>query len=177
MTLRSVNALDWCSFGDNLKRVAKQVQGALPIVGLLSRLTAPAGGIGKDMLVLAVLIVRVLYSCRPLQSDPCCISVPQDSLFVCCSHIQSSAEPPLISLQTTSSQSAQNWRRHMARYDSNAVSTWHARSDQTGSAVSLHTEYAYHVYLLRMRSAFLPARCFALSTQHGHKRAGQRRYN
>ena len=42
---------EWCSFGDSIKRVAKQVQGALPIVGLLSRLTSPSGGIGKDMLV------------------------------------------------------------------------------------------------------------------------------
>ena len=40
-----------CSFGDNIKRVARQVQGALPLVGLLSRLTSPSGGIGKDMLV------------------------------------------------------------------------------------------------------------------------------
>ena len=35
--------------------MAKQVQGALPLVGLLSRLTSPSGGIGRDELV----------SCRP----------------------------------------------------------------------------------------------------------------
>ncbi len=34
-----------------MKRVAKQVQGALPLVGLFSRLLSPSGGIGKDMLV------------------------------------------------------------------------------------------------------------------------------
>jgi hypothetical protein len=31
-------------FGESVKRIAKQVQGALPIVGLLSRLAAPEGG-------------------------------------------------------------------------------------------------------------------------------------
>ena len=39
------------SFGDNIRRVAKQIQGALPLVGLVSRLASPSGGIGKDMLV------------------------------------------------------------------------------------------------------------------------------
>ncbi|KAA6426574.1 MAG: calcium homeostasis regulater C 1 [Trebouxia sp. A1-2] len=38
------------SFGESVKRVAKQVQGALPLVGLFSRLLSPSGGIGKDML-------------------------------------------------------------------------------------------------------------------------------
>ena len=42
-------------FAEGVKRVAKQVQGALPLVGLLSRLTSPSGGIGRDELV----------SCRP----------------------------------------------------------------------------------------------------------------
>jgi 1,3-beta-glucan synthase len=32
------------SFGDAVKRVAKRVQGALPVIGLLSRLTTPEGG-------------------------------------------------------------------------------------------------------------------------------------
>ncbi len=40
-----------CSFGESVKGVAKQVQGALPLVGLFSRLVSPSGGIGKDMLV------------------------------------------------------------------------------------------------------------------------------
>eukprot|EP00884_Botryococcus_braunii_P014100 jgi/Botrbrau1/22691/Bobra.0132s0032.1 len=35
---------------DSAKRLAKQVQGALPIVGLLSRLATPEGGIGFDEL-------------------------------------------------------------------------------------------------------------------------------
>ena len=41
-----------CSgFAEGVKRVAKQVQGALPLVGLLSRLASPSGGIGRDELV------------------------------------------------------------------------------------------------------------------------------
>jgi 1,3-beta-glucan synthase len=32
------------SFGDAVKRVARRVQGALPVIGLLSRLTSPEGG-------------------------------------------------------------------------------------------------------------------------------------
>ncbi|KAL3153477.1 hypothetical protein ABBQ38_011809 [Trebouxia sp. C0009 RCD-2024] len=47
---RTIKATATSSFGDNIKRVARQVQGALPLVGLLSRLTSPSGGIGKDML-------------------------------------------------------------------------------------------------------------------------------
>lgn len=35
-----------------MRRIAKQVQGALPIVGLLSRLGSPGGGIGTDLLVI-----------------------------------------------------------------------------------------------------------------------------
>ena len=38
-------------FAEGVKRVAKQVQGALPLVGLLSRLASPSGGIGRDELV------------------------------------------------------------------------------------------------------------------------------
>ena len=38
-------------FGEGLKKLAKQVQGALPIVGLLSRLTSTGGGIGSDEMV------------------------------------------------------------------------------------------------------------------------------
>ena len=34
-----------------MQRLARQVQGALPIVGLLSRLSASGGGIGSDELV------------------------------------------------------------------------------------------------------------------------------
>jgi hypothetical protein len=37
----------------DIKRVAKKIQGALPIVGLLSRLSAPGGGFDE--------IVRVQY--------------------------------------------------------------------------------------------------------------------
>eukprot|EP00891_Asterochloris_glomerata_P003172 jgi/Astpho2/3172/e_gw1.00052.70.1_t len=37
-------------FAEGVKRVAKQVQGALPLVGLLSRLASPSGGIGRDEL-------------------------------------------------------------------------------------------------------------------------------
>eukprot|EP00887_Chlorella_sp_A99_P003472 scaffold7.g3472.t1 len=36
--------------GDTLRRAAKQVQASLPIVGLLSRLAAPEGGVGSDMI-------------------------------------------------------------------------------------------------------------------------------
>ena len=38
-------------FGETFKRVAKQVQASLPIVGLISRLAAPEGGVGSDMQV------------------------------------------------------------------------------------------------------------------------------
>ncbi|KAK9828406.1 hypothetical protein WJX81_005121 [Elliptochloris bilobata] len=34
---------------EGLKKLARQVQGALPVVGLLSRLSAPSGGIGNDL--------------------------------------------------------------------------------------------------------------------------------
>ena len=43
-------------FGDTVQRLAKQVQGALPIVGLLSRLSASGGGIGSDELVCSLLL-------------------------------------------------------------------------------------------------------------------------
>ena len=33
------------------KSFARQVQGAMPVVGLISRLAAPSGGIGSDELV------------------------------------------------------------------------------------------------------------------------------
>lgn len=39
------------NFGDAVKNVARRVQGALPIVGLLSRLASSSGGIGRDELV------------------------------------------------------------------------------------------------------------------------------
>jgi hypothetical protein len=31
-------------FGSNVKRIAKKIQGALPVIGLLSRLASPEGG-------------------------------------------------------------------------------------------------------------------------------------
>ena len=34
-----------------IKGLARQIQGALPVVGLLSRLSSPSGGIGNDVLV------------------------------------------------------------------------------------------------------------------------------
>ena len=34
-----------------IKGIARQIQGALPVVGLLSRLGSPSGGIGNDVLV------------------------------------------------------------------------------------------------------------------------------
>ena len=34
-----------------LKGLARQIQGALPVLGLLSRLSSPSGGIGNDILV------------------------------------------------------------------------------------------------------------------------------
>ena len=34
-----------------IKGIARQIQGALPVVGLLSRLSSPSGGIGNDILV------------------------------------------------------------------------------------------------------------------------------
>ncbi len=37
---------------DAIKRVARQIQGALPVVGLLSRLSSPSGGIGNDIMVM-----------------------------------------------------------------------------------------------------------------------------
>jgi hypothetical protein len=43
-------ALLWCreGLGANIKRIAKQITSALPIIGLVSRLTATEGGIGND---------------------------------------------------------------------------------------------------------------------------------
>ncbi len=38
-------------FVEGLKKLARQVQGVLPVVGLLSRLSAPSGGIGSDLQV------------------------------------------------------------------------------------------------------------------------------
>lgn len=50
--------MDACSnFLDNVKRVAKTIQGALPIIGLVSRLTADEGGFDD--------LVRISKSCRP----------------------------------------------------------------------------------------------------------------
>lgn len=34
-----------------IRGIARQIQGALPVVGLLSRLSAPSGGIANDVLV------------------------------------------------------------------------------------------------------------------------------
>ena len=34
-----------------IKGLARQIQGALPVLGLLSRLSSPSGGIGNDILV------------------------------------------------------------------------------------------------------------------------------
>jgi 1,3-beta-glucan synthase len=36
-------------FGESVKRIAKKIQGALPIVGLLSRLAAPEGGFDETV--------------------------------------------------------------------------------------------------------------------------------
>ena len=44
----------------SLKSVAKRVQGALPIVGLVSRLAAPEGGFGE------------LVRCRAARHALCC---------------------------------------------------------------------------------------------------------
>lgn len=33
---------------EGLKRILRKVQGALPVVGLISRLTTPEGGVGSD---------------------------------------------------------------------------------------------------------------------------------
>ena len=38
-------------FGKTFQRLAKQVQGALPVVGLLSRLSASGGDVGRDEVV------------------------------------------------------------------------------------------------------------------------------
>jgi len=37
-------------FAGGVQRVARKIQAALPIVGLLSRLTATGGGVGSDVL-------------------------------------------------------------------------------------------------------------------------------
>lgn len=42
-------------FGEGFKRVAKQVQASLPVIGLISRLASPEGGVGSDMQVRPVL--------------------------------------------------------------------------------------------------------------------------
>lgn len=42
-------------FGEGFKRLAKQVQASLPVIGLISRLASPEGGVGSDMQVRPVL--------------------------------------------------------------------------------------------------------------------------
>ena len=48
---------------DAIKRVARQIQGALPVVGLLSRLGSTSGGIGNDIMVMRC------YMALPLSSS------------------------------------------------------------------------------------------------------------
>lgn len=60
-------------FGESVKRIAKQVQGALPIVGLLSRLATPEGGIGFDELVRTKGLTSLSLSFLCL---PSCIRLP-----------------------------------------------------------------------------------------------------
>jgi len=53
-----------------VQRLAKQVQGALPIVGLLSRLGASGGGIGLDELVrTATSHGCLLFFCRRTSAE------------------------------------------------------------------------------------------------------------
>lgn len=42
------------SFGEAIQRLARQVQGSLPVVGLLSRIMTPTGGVGNDELVCTI---------------------------------------------------------------------------------------------------------------------------
>ncbi|BDA47511.1 probable photosystem I assembly factor PSA3, chloroplastic [Coccomyxa sp. Obi] len=46
---------------DAIKRVARQIQGALPVVGLLSRLSSPSGGIGNDIMAYPEFARQLLY--------------------------------------------------------------------------------------------------------------------
>ena len=46
----SIHSIGTCrGFVDNVKRVGKQVQGGLPIIGLISRLTSPSGGFDQQV--------------------------------------------------------------------------------------------------------------------------------
>jgi hypothetical protein len=49
------------SFGDAVKRVAKRVQGALPVIGLLSRLTSPEGGFDGEASATYAEFSRAVY--------------------------------------------------------------------------------------------------------------------
>ena len=39
------------SFGDAIRKAARKVQSSLPVIGLISRLAAPEGGVESDELV------------------------------------------------------------------------------------------------------------------------------
>lgn len=51
--------------GDSVRRMAKQISGALPVIGLISRLTSTEGGVGNDVQVGAPWwVLRVcLFAC------------------------------------------------------------------------------------------------------------------
>ncbi|KAK9823589.1 hypothetical protein WJX72_004064 [[Myrmecia] bisecta] len=53
-------------FGEGLKRFAKQVQAQLPLVGLLTRLAAPTGGVGNDELSYPE-FCRALWDAAPME--------------------------------------------------------------------------------------------------------------
>lgn len=52
------------SFFDGVKKVGKQVQGGLPIIGLISRLSSPEGGFDDQV-----------WACLVLPADACCIRI------------------------------------------------------------------------------------------------------
>ena len=60
-----------------VKGLARQIQGALPVLGLLSRLSSPSGGIGNDILVSSVGYYTAPHDIRTLCYYHChrhCIS-------------------------------------------------------------------------------------------------------
>ncbi len=57
--------------GFSLEKLVKKVQGAIPVVSLLSKLLSPEGGIGSESLSYNELIAKVKAGSRPLTITFC----------------------------------------------------------------------------------------------------------
>lgn len=78
------------SFGEAIQRMAKQVQGSLPVVGLLSRIMTPTGGVGNDELVCACML--------GVGGDTCHHCAPQSYPDFCRSLYEQGIEPLNIAM-------------------------------------------------------------------------------